>query len=91
MDRLIKSRKNGRFQQIVEPGTMRFLDFATLQLDQGECHSFQTGAREYVLDICSGTVTLKINAVGHSKKIYSKVGRRADVFSGPPESGKRTI
>ena len=41
MDRLIKARKNGKFQQIVAPGTMRFLDFATLQLDKGERHSFR--------------------------------------------------
>jgi 5-deoxy-glucuronate isomerase len=84
MDRLIKARKNGKFQQIVESGAMRFLDFATMQLDQGERHSFQTGAREYVLDVFSGTVTLTISAVGHSKEIYNKIGKRADVFSGPP-------
>jgi 5-deoxy-glucuronate isomerase len=84
MDRLIKARKNGKFQQIVEPGVMRFLDFATLQLEKGERHSLQTGGREYVLDIFSGTVTLAISTVGHSKEIYSRVGKRADVFSGPP-------
>ena len=84
MERLIKARKNGKFQQIVAPGAMRFLDFATLQLGPGERHSIQTGAREYVLDVFSGAVTLVINTVGHSKEIYSKVGKRADVFSGPP-------
>ena len=84
MERLIKARKNGKFQQIVEPGTMRFIDFATLQLDKGERHSLQTGAREYVLDIFSGAITLTINTVGHSKEIFSKIGERSDVFSGPP-------
>jgi 5-deoxy-glucuronate isomerase len=84
MERLIKARKNGNFQQIVAPGTLRFIDFATLQLVPGERHSLQTGAREYVLDIFSGSVTLVINTVGHSKEIYSKVGKRADVFSGAP-------
>jgi 5-deoxy-glucuronate isomerase len=84
MDRLIKPRKNGKFQQIVEPGVMRFLDFATLQLNKGESHSLQTGGREYVLDIFSGNVTLTINTFGRSKEIYGKIGKRADVFSGPP-------
>ncbi|MGD0223190.1 MAG: 5-deoxy-glucuronate isomerase [Terriglobia bacterium] len=84
MDRLIKARKNGKFQQIVEPGTLRFLDFATLQLGKGERHSLSTGAREYVLDMFSGTVTLVINTPGRSKEIYSRIGKRADVFSGPP-------
>src|ERR1017187_8806111 len=84
MDRLIKAHKNGKFQQIVAPGTMRFLDFATLQLDQGERHSLQTGAREYVLDVFSGAVTVTVNTVGHSKEIYNKIGIRVDVFSGPP-------
>ena len=77
MDRLIKARKNGKFQQIVAPGTMRFLDFATLQLEKGDRHSLQTGAREYVLDIFSGSVTLVINTVGRSKEIYSRIGKRA--------------
>lgn len=84
MERFIKARKNGGFQQIVAPGTMRFLDFATLDLQKGERHSLQTAAREYVLDIFSGSVTLVISAAGHSKEIYSGAGKRADVFSGPP-------
>ncbi len=84
MDRLIKARKNGKFQQVVAPGTMRFLDFATLQLEKGERHSLQTGDREYVLDIFSGPVTLTISTVGRSKEIYSKAGKREDVFSGAP-------
>jgi 5-deoxy-glucuronate isomerase len=37
-----------------------------------------------VLDIFSGAVTLVINTAGRSKEIYSKIGKRADVFSGPP-------
>ncbi len=84
MERLIKARKNGKFQRIVAPGAMRFLDFATLQLDAGDRHTLQTGAREYVLDIFSGAVTLVISTVGRSKEIYSRIGKRADVFSGPP-------
>ncbi len=84
MDRLIKARKNGNFQQIVAPGTMRFLDFATLQLEKGDHHSLSTGAREYVLDLFSGVVTLTVRTVGRSKEIYSQIGKRADVFSGPP-------
>lgn len=84
MDRFIKARKNGKFQQIVPPGTMRFLDFATLRLDKGERHKLQTGNREYVLDIFSGSATLVIGTVGRSKEIYSGIGKRADAFSGPP-------
>jgi len=84
LDRLIKARKNGKFRQIVEPGTLRFLEFATLQLEQGERHSLETGFREHLLDVFSGTITLTINTEGHSKEIYSKIGIRTDVFSGPP-------
>jgi 5-deoxy-glucuronate isomerase len=84
MERLIKARRDGKIQQIVKAGALRYLDFATLQLDKGERHSVQTGGREYVLDIFSGTVTLKITTVGRSKDIYGRVGERADVFSGPP-------
>jgi len=84
MDRLIKARKNGKFQQIVEPGTLRFLDFATLELESGERHLLQTGAREYVIDIFSGVISLTITTAGRSKEIYGKIGKRADVFSGPP-------
>jgi 5-deoxy-glucuronate isomerase len=84
MERLIKARKNGKFQQIVPTGTMRFLDFATLRLDKGERHALQAGAREYVLDIFAGTVPVVINTPGRAKEIYTKIGKRADVFSGPP-------
>ena len=72
MERLIKARKNGKFQQIIEPGTMRFLDFATLQLDKGERHSLQTGAREYVLDIFSGAITLTITTVGTARRFTAR-------------------
>jgi 5-deoxy-glucuronate isomerase len=84
MDRLIKARKNGKFREIVPPGTMRFLDFATLHMEKGDRHSLPTGTREYVLDLFSGVVTLTVRTVGRSKEIYSRVGKRADVFSGPP-------
>jgi 5-deoxy-glucuronate isomerase len=84
MERLIKARKNGKYQQIVALGAMRFLNFATLQLDKSERHSLPTGAREHVLDVFSGTVTLTITTVGRSKEIYSRIGKRPDVFSGPP-------
>jgi 5-deoxy-glucuronate isomerase len=84
MDRLIKARKNRGVQQIVEPNVMRFLDFATVRLNQGGCHSFETGGRESVIDIFSGVVTLSISSVEHGEKNYNRVGKRADVFSGPP-------
>ncbi len=84
MDRLIKACRKGNFQQVVEVGILRFLDFATLQLDRGECHLLHTGPREYVLDIFSGSVTLVISTVGRSQEIYRQIGIRPDVFSGPP-------
>jgi 5-deoxy-glucuronate isomerase len=84
MDRHIKAHKNGKFQQVVAPGDMRFLDFATLRLDKGERHSFETGSREYVIDIFSGAITVSISTVGRKKDIYTNIGKRADVFSGPP-------
>ncbi|MGD1155352.1 MAG: 5-deoxy-glucuronate isomerase [Terriglobia bacterium] len=84
MDRLIKARKDGKFQQIVAPGTMRFLDFATLRLEKGDRHSLRTAGREYVLDLFSGAVTLTVSTAGRSKELYGQIGKRADVFSGPP-------
>jgi 5-deoxy-glucuronate isomerase len=84
MNRLIKAAKNGNFQQVVASGTLRFLDFATLQLEKGDGYSLQTGEREFVLDIFSGSVTLDISAPGRSQQTYSRIGKRADVFSGPP-------
>jgi len=84
MNRLIKACKNGKLQHVVARGSMRFLEFSTLQLDQGELHSLQTGAREYVLDIFSGTVSLSISITGRCKQKYCSIGKRAGVFSGPP-------
>jgi 5-deoxy-glucuronate isomerase len=84
MDRLIKGRKNGKFQQVVPPGAMRFIDSATLLLEKGDRHAWNTVDREYVVDIFSGSITLVIRTVGRAKDIYSKVGKRPDVFSGAP-------
>jgi 5-deoxy-glucuronate isomerase len=84
MNRLIKANRSEKFQQVVAPGVLRFLDFATLQLDRSESHSLQTGPREYVLDIFSGAVTLIIDTLGHPQETYCQIGKRANVFSGPP-------
>lgn len=84
MQRLIKASKNGKFQQIVAPGTLRFLDFAILTLEPGDRHTLQTGAREYVLDIFSGAITVAIDTAGQDRQSFAKIGKRADVFSGAP-------
>jgi len=84
MDRLIKAQPNGKYRQIVAPGTLRFLDFARLRLEQGERHSATAGAREYVLDIFSGVASVNVETAEGEKQAYRKVGGRVDVFSGPP-------
>ena len=84
MDRLIKSKPNGHYQEIVGPGTMRFLDFARLQLEQSERHSHSTGARESVLDFFSGTASVSIERADGKQQLFGQVGGRADVFSAPP-------
>ncbi len=84
MNRLIKAHQNGKFQQVIAPGTMRFLDFGTLKLEKGERHSLETSSREYVIDIFSGALTFSISTVGRQKQIYTSIGKRSDVFSGPP-------
>jgi 5-deoxy-glucuronate isomerase len=84
MDRLIKAPKDGKFQVIVKPGTLRFLDFSRCRVEKGDRHSLTTGDREYVLDLFSGRATISVSTVGRSKEIYDKVGGREDVFAGPP-------
>ncbi len=84
LDRLIKSQPNGKYRQIVPPATLRFLDFARLRLEQGERHGGPTGSHECVLDIFSGTASIAIEGARGEKKVFAKVGGRADVFSGPP-------
>jgi len=84
MERLIKARAEGGFQQIVRPGVLRFLDFARLNLAKGHKHSGKAQGREYVLDIFSGTATVTIETAAGQRQVFSNVGARADVFSGPP-------
>jgi len=85
MERHIKARPDGNYQEIVRPGTMHFLDFARLQLRKGEKHSRSTERRECVLDIFSGTASVSIEGNAGAKKYdFPKAGERADVFSGPP-------
>ena len=84
MQRLIKAQPSGGFQQIVPPGVLRFLDFARLSLVKGQQHSAKAQGREYVLDIFSGTATVAVEIANGQRQVFSNVGARADVFSGPP-------
>lgn len=84
MERHIKAKANGKYQQIVAPGTMKFLDFGRAQLKNGELHSGKTGGREFVLDIFSGKASVKVEDVQGGKQAFQNAGGRPDVFSGPP-------
>ena len=84
MNRHIKAQNEGKFQQIVAPGTMRFLDFARLRLGAGERHSGTTGSREYVCDIFSGRCSMRVKTSGGTEREFGSVGERDDVFAGPP-------
>jgi 5-deoxy-glucuronate isomerase len=84
MERLLKARAKGGFQPIVPPGVLRFLDFARLNLVKGQKHSAKAQGREYVLDIFSGRATVTVETADGQRHVFSNVGARADVFSGPP-------
>lgn len=83
MERHIKNKSKGGYQPIVAPGTMRFLDFARLQLAGGERSAHETQSRESVLDIFTGTVSVTVET-DSGKSVFTKAGGRPDVFSGPP-------
>jgi 5-deoxy-glucuronate isomerase len=84
MERLIKAQAKSKFQQIVAPETLRFLDFARLQLEAGERYAAETGAREYVLDFFAGSASVKVQGPGGYEQAFLEAGGRADVFAGPP-------
>jgi len=84
MNRHIKSQKNGRVQEIVPAGTMRFLDFVRVQLPESDIYSGQTGSREAVVDVFSGNASIRVATADGKEHPMTPVGDRADVFSGPP-------
>jgi len=84
MERHIKGRNDGKYQQIVAPGTLRFLDFARLRLEHGERYSGAAEAREVVLDIFAGSASVSIEPPAGQKQTFSNAGGRPDVFYGPP-------
>ena len=84
MERLLKAQAGEGFQQIVPPGVLRFLDFARLNLVKGQKHSAKAQGREYVLDIFSGRATVTLEIAYGQRQVFSNVGARTDVFSGPP-------
>ncbi|MGH9469178.1 MAG: 5-deoxy-glucuronate isomerase [Terriglobia bacterium] len=84
MQRHIKWRGNGKLTQVVAPGTLKFLDFARLQLAKGETYSAGTGDREWVFDVFSGVASATVEGADGSKQEFKRVGGREDVFSGPP-------
>lgn len=62
---------------------MRYLDFARLRLEKGQRSAHTTHSREAVLDIFSGVVSVTVEYAGGNAE-FTRVGGRADVFSGPP-------
>jgi 5-deoxy-glucuronate isomerase len=84
MNRLIKAQPKSKFQQIVAPGILRFLDFARLRLEAGERYSAETGARECAVDLFGGVTSVKVEGLGGYEQAFLEAGRRPDVFSGPP-------
>ncbi len=84
MERLIKARRDGTYQAIVPPQTMRFLDFARIQLAAGAKHSGETKAREAVVDVFGGSATFSVETPDGRRARFENIGGRADVFSGPP-------
>jgi len=84
MQRHIKALSQERYQAIVPTGTMRFLDFARLNLRLGERYFGGTGTREYVLDLFSGTASITVEDAAGKTQEFSPVGGRSDVFSGAP-------
>ncbi len=84
MQRHIKWSGNGPLTQIVKPGTMRFLDFARLQLADGKSYQGATGDRECVVDIFSGAAKFRVEQSGAAAVTLEAGGGRANVFDGPP-------
>jgi len=77
MERHIKARPDGNYQQIVRPGTLRFLEFARLRLNKGERHSNATGPRECVLDIFSGVAAVSVESAAGVTRIDPAHGHAA--------------
>jgi 5-deoxy-glucuronate isomerase len=83
MNRHIKLQAGSGYQPIVPAGVLRFLDFARLELAQGEKYSGETAARELVIDIFGGRAKITIEtSAGHTT--FESAGAREDVFSGAP-------
>jgi len=68
---------------VVPAGILRFLEFAILELAQGDTFDGSTGGRECVLDIFSGVASVAVNG-GGGQQTFHNAGGREDVFSGPP-------
>ncbi len=84
MNRHIKAEPEVSYQRIVPSGMLRFLDFARLRLPQSAQHFGETGSREAVLDLFSGTATVSIRTADGKNQTFAPIGARPDVFSGPP-------
>lgn len=84
MQRHLKWHSNGNYTEIVKAGTMRFLGFGRLLLKKGERHSGETDGREFVLDVFSGSCSVKVEPGGAPATEFQAVGSRENVFDGPP-------
>jgi len=86
MQRHIKAQpvgNGGIHRDVVPAGVLRFLEFALLALSEGEAYSGSTGDRECALDVFSGIASIEVEGGGF-KETFPKVGKRSNVFSGPP-------
>jgi 5-deoxy-glucuronate isomerase len=86
VERLIKAqldRNRTKHQEVVPAGILRFLEFALVDLREGDTYDGSTVGRECVLDVFSGVASFTVTAHG-IKRTFAHVGGRPDVFSGPP-------
>jgi 5-deoxy-glucuronate isomerase len=79
---ITKSGKN-KCMNVVPAGVLRFLEFAILDMQQGDTYETATGGRECVLDAFSGAACVTVESAA-GEQAFPNVGGREDVFSAPP-------
>ena len=77
----------GELKTIATPalGNSRFLTLHTLDMETDERQRLETGGSEFVINILAGKCRAAITAADGGAVDLEDIGRRSDIFAGPPE------
>jgi 5-deoxy-D-glucuronate isomerase len=78
----------GTLKTLASPqlGSSAFVSVSTLEFETAGTHVLETGGQEHVLNILTGTCSVRVDLPDGQRMAFDPVGRRDSIFGGKPEA-----